>query len=549
MDVGGCEMNSSCIEAFRRFVEEALGRLSFEELARRFKEGLAENPVFSEIEKSGALGKNVIIILGGRGCGKTLLLRYIKYRLESDGWVFKYINGTEFVKPAKEQAEKMLQNIIAEEESKLSGETATRLAVAIDDVAEAVEIAADFLKKQVELAKKYEGRFKLILATQSERPGTLILLRKTLPEAPFAEMFFGEDPKESIVGSFKTSYIAKRTVALFRGAALINLDAYWSSMRDLDRVEDLAEAIVKIAEFYARNAPTYCSDAVKLVSEVKHGLALIALSTTPKIIDDQDVTVIIEYGREKDGALNGLGIAELLTKLFAESEIRDIALEAEKTYSVLKAVEVKSIDTDNVEEALLEMAPGTGYMTALENIPVKSIVPIQLQPSTATTKPAQQAGKPSRRYGPRVNAIEVKLERSGREITRYIILVSLKTDRRGYIATSSIEKIRKLVELKVPSKAEERYLVVIVPTWQDIAALHKALGPEHMKKKGVDVLPIFTDELSGLEKAFILHTINRTLPAKFQSIAPKILAGTLLLSLRGERGTPHLAYLMLPYVA
>ena len=35
-------------------------------------------------------------------------------------------------------------------------------------VAEAVEIAADFLKKQVELAKKYEGRFKLVLVTQSE---------------------------------------------------------------------------------------------------------------------------------------------------------------------------------------------------------------------------------------------------------------------------------------------------------------------------------------------------------------------------------------------
>jgi hypothetical protein len=541
-------VSSSCTDAFRRFIEEALGRLSFEEVVRRFREGLAENPVFSEIEKSGALGKNIVIILGGRGCGKTLLLRYIKYKLESDGWVFKYINGTEFTKLVKQQAEKILQNIIAEEESKLSGETATKLAVAIDDVAEAVEIAADFLKKQIELAKKYEGRFKLILATQSERGGTLILLRKTLPEASFAEMFFGERPEETIVESFKTSYIDRRTVTLFRGAALINLDAYWSSMRDLDRVENLAEAIVKIAEFYARNAPIQCSDALKLVSEVKHGLALIALSTMPKIIDDQDVIAIIEYRREEDGALNGLGIAELLAKLFVDPDIKGVALEAEKTYSVLKNVKT-GISTDAVENALLKIASETSYMTALENIPVKSIVPIQLQPGTATTKPAQQAGKPSRRYGPRVNAVEVKLARSGREITRYIILVSLKTDRRGYIAISSIEKIRELVGLKVPSKAEERYLVVIVPTWQDLTAMYKALGPEHIKRKGVDVLPIFTDELSDLEKVFILQTINETLPAKFQSIAPKILAGTLLLSLRDERGIPHLAYLMLPYVA
>jgi hypothetical protein len=541
-------MSSSCTEAFRRFIEEALGRLSFDEVVRRFREGLAENPVFSDIEKSGALGKNIIIILGGRGCGKTLLLRYIKYKLESDSWVFKYINGTEFIKPVKQQAEKILQNIIAEEESKLSGETASKLAVAIDDVAEAVEIAADFLKKQIELAKKYEGRFKLILATQSERGGTLILLRKTLPEASFAEMFFGERPEGSIVESFKTSYIDRRTVTLFRGAALINLDAYWSSMRDLDRVEDLAEAIVKIAEFYARNAPIYCSDALKQVSEVKHGLALIALSTMPKITDDQDVTAIIEYRREEDGALNGLGIAELLTKLFVDPDIRDIAFEAEKTYSVLKNVKT-SINTDAVENALLKIASETDYMTALENIPVKSIVPIQLQPGTATTKPVQQAGKPSRKYGPRVNAIEVKLARSGREITRYIILASLKTDRRGYIVTSSIDKIRELVELKLPSKAEERYLVVIVPTWQSLTAVYKALGPEHIKRKGVDILPIFIDELSDLEKVFILQTINEMLPAKFQSIARKILAGTLLLSLRDERRIPHLAYLMLPYVA
>lgn len=541
-------MSSSCTEAFRRFIEEALGRLSFEEVVKKFREGLAENPVFSEIEKSGALGKNIVIILGGRGCGKTLLLRYIKYKLESDGWVFKYINGTEFTKLVKQQAEKILQNYLAEEESKLSGETATKLAVAIDDVAEAVEIATDFLKKQIELAKKYEGRFKLILATQSERGGTLILLRKTLPEASFAEMFFGERPEGTIVESFKTSYIDRRTVTLFRGAALINLDAYWSSMRDLDRVENLAEAIVKIAEFYARNAPIQCFDALKQVSEVKHGLALLALSTMPKIIDDQDVVVIIEYRREEDGALNGLSIAELLVKLFVNPDTRDIAIEAEKTYSVLKNVET-SISADAVENALLKIASETGYMTALENIPVKSIVPIQLQPGTATAKPAQQAGKPSRKRGPRVNAVEVKLTRSGREITRYIILTSLKTDRRGYITASSIEKIRELVELKVPSKAEERYLVVIVPTWQSLTAVYKALGPEYIKRKGIDVLPVFTDELSDLEKVFILQTIIKTLPAKFQSIAPKILAGTLLLSLRDERRIPHLAYLMLPYVA
>jgi hypothetical protein len=541
-------MSTSCIEVFRKFIEEALGRLSFEEVERRFKAGLAENPVFAEIEKSNALGKNIIIILGGRGCGKTLLLRYIKHKLESWNWEFKYINGTEFSKLEKQQAEKTFQSIIAEEESRLSKEAGVKLAVAIDDVAEAVEIATDFLRKQVELAKKYEGRFKLVLATQSERVGTLALLRKTLPEAPFAEMFFGEDPQGTIIDSFKTSYVVKRTVTLFRGAALINLDAYWSSMRDLDRVEDLAEAIVKIAEFYAKNTPTYCADAIKQVSDVKYGLALIALSTMPKIISDPEVTIIIEYRRAEDGSLNGLGIAELLAKLFTDSEIRSIASEAEKTYSVLKDVKT-SITTDEVEKALLKIASALGYMTPLESLQIKSIVPIQPQPSTTAPKTAQQAGRTARKYGPRANVIEVKLGSMGREVTRLIVLASLKTDRRGYVMSSSMEKIKELADLKIPSKAEERYLAVIVPTRQDITALYKALGPEYVKRKGIDVLPLLIDELSDLEKAFIRQTINETLPSKFQGVALKILAGTLLLNLRDERGVPHLAYIMLPYVA
>jgi hypothetical protein len=541
-------MSLSCVETFRKFVEETLGRLPFEEIERRFKAGLAENPVFAEIERSNALGKNIIIILGGRGCGKTLLLRYIKYKLESESWEFKYIIGAYLSALEQHQAEKTAQNIIAEEETKLSREARIKLAVAIDDAAELVEVAADFLKKQVELAKKYEGRFKLVLATQSERGGTLTLLKRLLSEAPFAEMFFGENPREAIIDNFKTSYIEKRVVSLFRGAALINLDAYWSRMRDLDKVEDLAEVIVKIADFYAKNAPAYCTEAVKHVSDVKHGLALIALSTLPKIAGDQEVRIIIEYGKPEDRSLNGLGIAELLARLFTDPEIRDIAEEAEKIYSVLKDAK-PGITLDQVEESLLKIASEINYMTPLENLPVKSLVPIQPQPSTGASETAPRAEKKVRRYGPRVNAIEVKLRSTSGERTRYIMLVSLKSDRRGYITTSSLERIRTLVELEVPQQSEERYLAVIVPTRQDLIALYKALGPKYIKRKGIDVVPLLIDELSGLEKAFVLHTINKTFPPKFQKYAAKILAGSILLSLRDERGIPHLAYLMFPYVA
>jgi len=540
----------SCIEVFRRFIEEATGRMSFEEIEQRFKEALDENPVFAEIDKSGALGKNIVIVLGGRGCGKTLLLRYIKYKLSGEGWEFKYINGADISKLVKQQAEKVFQDLLTEQESKLARDPRRRIVAAIDDVAETVEIAEEFLKKEVELVKKYEGRLKLFLATQSERLGTLVLLKRTLPGSPFAEMFFGEDPRGIILENFKNSYIRKRAVTLFRGAALINLDAYWSSMRDLDRVGDLASAIVKIAKFYAKNAPTYCDEAVKMVTDVRHGLAMMALSTTPKIASDPETTILIEYRREGEGALNGLGIAELLGMFFANPAVMSLADEAERTYSILKEVK-SSISVDDIEEALFKACSESEYMTSLKEAPVSSIVPIQPRPpsSTATAQPSQQPRRGVRKYGPRANIIEVKVRSGGRETTRFIILTGLRTDARGYITTGSIKKVNELVELRVPNKAEERYLVVFIPTREGIKALYKALGPEYIKRRGLDVLPLFMDELSDLEKAFVRAVLAETLPPRFQKLALKILTGTLLLSLRDDRGIPQLAYLMLPHVA
>jgi polynucleotide 5'-kinase involved in rRNA processing len=85
MEVGGVMSQAPCVEEFVSFLQEVSGRLSFEDVEKRFAKALEENPVFAEIEKSGALGKNIIIILGGRGCGKTLMIRYIKHKLGRQG--------------------------------------------------------------------------------------------------------------------------------------------------------------------------------------------------------------------------------------------------------------------------------------------------------------------------------------------------------------------------------------------------------------------------------------------------------------------------------
>jgi hypothetical protein len=552
MEVGGVMSQAPCVEEFVSFLQEVSGRLSFEDVEKRFAKALEENPVFAEIEKSGALGKNIIIILGGRGCGKTLMIRYIKHKLGRQGG-FKYINGAVLAEQVKTQGEKVFQQLIEEQEKMLSQSKDSTLTVAIDDVAEAVEIARNFLMKEVELARKYEGRFKLVLATQSERVVaervmTVELLKVVLPQAPFAEMFFGEEPRRSLLESFRNSYISRRPVTLFRAAALINLDAYWSSLRALDRVKDLAEAIVKLAEFYAKNAGSYCREAIDMVAKYKLGLAMLALSSLPKVVRDPEAKAVIEYSRGGDEqALNGLGITQLLLEYFKNPEKARLAGEVEKVYNSLGKLR-GGVSVDDVEEVLLKACNTINYMTPYRDVPVSSIVP--LQPQAGAGKP----GTGRRRYGPRVDLIEVRASSGGgREERRYVVLHCLRTDKRGYVTSKSLKKLEELVQYGVPSEAELRYLVVLIPSKKHAKDLLKALGLSHTGRRGRDVLPLFIDSLTDVEKGFIYLVKTGTLgngttiPPEVQEVLNRIVIGTLTLSLRDDAGIPQLAYLMLPY--
>jgi hypothetical protein len=533
-----------------RFISETAGRLTFEEVEGLFKEALDENPVFAEIDRSGALGKNIIIIVGGRGCGKTMLLRYIKYKLEGEGWKFVYDTGTSIIrragKPENEKVPQVLRNLFSKQESELDSDPEVRIALAIDDVAEAIPLASDELKRGVDLADRYGGRFKVILATQSERPGTRTLLEKVLPQAPFAEKFFGENPGETLMRNLADSYIRGRAVTLFRGAALINLDAYWSRMRSLDRVEDLSKTIVKIAEFYARNRHPYCGEAVNMIEEVRHGLALLALRSVPKVVagGGRQESFLIEYWQDDDGALNGQGIAWILRAFLLERETQDLARKAENTYSYIAGVVERGrrLNPDDVEEVLLQAASTLGYRT-LKKAPLSAFMRVdqhQQQPHQ------QQGGRRARAPGPQVNVIVATKTR------RYFVLTSLKTDERGYITTHSIKKLETLIAMGVHSETDQRYLVVLIPTTDDIKALHNALRLDRtggVGRLGIDVIPVLLDRLSDMEATFIRFVKNQSLlPPEFRKIALRLVMSTLLLSLRDNLDTPHLAYLMLPEV-
>ena len=551
----------SCSGSIIHFLERIIGRLSFKEVEKLFSKALDENPVFASIRHEGALGKNIIVLLGGRGCGKTLALRYFKHSLSKDGWDFIYVDGSQL---KGNESSNPLKQIIKEIENKLRQDSDYKVVIAIDDVVEANELARECLKYEASsLVHKYAGRVKLILAMQSERVtaegvATIQLLKTVLGQAPNAEMFFGERPVEVIEDSFKSSYICRDLVALFRGAAIVNLDAYWSSFRSLNDVPRLANVIIDIMKFYVSNIDSKCNVMVNEVDKHKHGLALLALSSLPKVADPAE-RIIIEYAgrvhRNLDwpiSALNGLGIAELLLRFFSDEKVRKLAEKAEKIYSYLSSIKVENISVEDVKKIIFDATS-----EVLCDIGVNAV---QNQKISALGLPLpQEAGEGRRRkYGPKIDIIAVRRRRAGREELTFLVLHDLRIDSRGYISSSSRNKLKKLIEMGVPSESELRYLVIIASSKKHAESILSDAG---IIRIGRDIVVLLADKLSNADRSFIslLHqlrsgareikSLNLEIDEEIRRIMYKIVIGTVLLNLRDLNDLPQLMYYLLPAIA
>ncbi|MEM2002997.1 MAG: AAA family ATPase, partial [Candidatus Methanomethylicaceae archaeon] len=493
--------SASCIEEFIRFLDKTMGRLSFNLVESSFSKAFDSNPVFVDIERRGGFSKNIIVVLGGRGCGKTLTIRYIKHRFEKD-WSFVYVSGKDLVGT---QGFNEFKQKISNKADEVKKDPKLKVIIAIDDVAEASEVSLGYLRNEVlEMVREHAGRLLLVIAAQSERvlPGlgtTLQILKSVLGRAPSAEMFFGENPESNIERLFKTSYINRNPVILFRGATLINLDAYWSRLRSLNSVEELADAIVKIAEFYARNLGIPCDSVLNEVRRKKYGLALLALSSLPKVTDPDD-RVVVEYVGEVAGAgsaqepsaLNGLGVAELLRGFFTKPDVSHLAEKAEKLYAELLSLHLSDIDVEDVKRALLESCGSAHYMRVLEDLSVSAFGISAMQEREEESK--------RRKYGPRVDVIEVGGH--GQRL-KYVVVHCLRKDKKGYIMSGTLNKLRELIGLGVPRKSESRYLIVLLPSRRHLRSLYSATGPAGLARKGQDFFPLFVDGLADTEKSLI----------------------------------------------
>lgn len=546
-----------CINDIISFLERITGRLSFEEVEKLFSKGLDKNPIFTGIRDKGAFGKNIVVLLGGRGCGKTLAIRYIKHYLSKTGWDFMYING---VRLKGEEALKLMRQIEENAESKLKQDSSYKVIIAIDDVVEADEAAREYLKDSIiSLVHKYAGRVKLVLAAQSERVtaegvATIQLLKLVLGEAPHAEMFFGERPIETIEKSFKSSYIARTPVALFRGAAIVNLDAYWSNLRSLENLEKLADVIVEITDFYVSNIDDNCSRLIDKVKKYKYGLALLALSSLPKIAHPVE-RIVIEYKGpihpdldNPISALNGLGIAELMLRFFTDEGTKRLAEKAERIYNYLKSIRVENIGTEDVKEIILNASEILPYVDVVREGAV-TVLGISLPQETG------EKGK-RRKYGPKIDLIYVKRSIEHTE-NPSIVLHDLRTDKRGYISSSSLNKLRKLIEIGIPGKSELRYLVVIVPSRKHMKAIYRCVP---ITRIGEDVLVLLADTLSNTDRSLIYLLYSKTnsdeeikrlgfeITEEILHILYKIVIGTVLFNLRDHNGVPQLVNYLLPTI-
>ncbi|PUA33345.1 MAG: hypothetical protein B7O98_02655 [Zestosphaera tikiterensis] len=559
-----------------KFLEDATKRQSFQQIKEMFKKKLDENPIFQALVREGALGKNIIVILGGRGCGKTLVIRYIEHYL-SGSWKLEYVNFGEQTaeKGGREGQNSMkkegapadfLRSTVEKIETALKNSPTARIALALDDLAEAEEEALKYIRdKLVPMVNKYAGRFMLILALQSERitaerATTLQILKVCLAEAPGAEMFFGEFPEESIESAFRNSYTRGKFVQLFRGASIVNLDAYWSRLRRLERINELAEVIASIADFYITNASGgECSSLLEEVRKYKHGLAVLTLSSLPKaslseriIAEVHEGGSYLSYPNYSVASLNGLGIAELLLGFLRDRNIRVLAEKLSKFYEELRSQSMSQPDPEIVKDAILKAVEQVlqkhGVYRQDRGIEVyrdQSIRALGLElPYSKEAQGAVSEGR-RRKRGPQIDFIHIRSDRI------FLVVHALRADRRGYISSSTLNKLRELIELKVPSAAEARYLVVIVPNARSANAVSRVVP---VPRIGVDVLVLTVDALSGIDSALV-HKIAgegdklaKEYGDEFTTVLYMIVAGTVLLNLRTPQGEPTLAYYLFPQI-
>ncbi|WP_131160168.1 ATP-binding protein [Aeropyrum pernix] len=528
-----------CVNQLLKFLDSIRGRLSFRMVERLFSRGLDENPIFEAISKSGALAKNVIIILGGRGCGKTLVMRYIKHYFEPEGWDYKYFSGDQF----KEADAQELMKIISETRNLLENSEDYKVIVGIDDVVEASEATRDTIKNQlVPLAVDYAGRIKLVISVQSERVvGTttvLHILEDTLGRSPKAEMLFGEYPGEVLGKQFRESYVRKDPIKLFRGAAMINLDAYWSRFRSLDMAEELADVIIRLAEFYKYNSGVgECREVFEELLKYKRGLALIALASMPKTLYPYEKIVIEYISPEPDTpspALNGLGISDLIYK-FISGELRGLSEAAERLYSRLSQQRVTA-DVDDIKEAIMESASELAYA---------SVVRGALPEALGIEVPEAEQRRKRKPLRPRLDFIYIDRVVGGQPSRVNIIIHVLKPDAKGYVVSSSLYKLARLVELNIPSEAEGNYLAVIVPSRAHMRAVYRYV---EIKRIGRDILVVLADSLGELDNSVVKTLADKNASEEELRLLRHIFLGTTLFNLRDNRNVPQLIYYLAPTV-
>lgn len=541
-------MGSYCVDELLKFLGRVTPRPTLSALTEAFRDGFEENPVFKKLFESGAHAKNLIILVGSSGTGKTTTLAYLKHLLERDGWRFVYYSGRELGDDRVKSLDKELSEV--EESVRRGG----RVVLAFDDVVEATPLFAEFVRanlSRILLAEGVEGSTKLVLAVRSESPrgdvGAVEWLDAAVGLAVGVNALLGEDPGSVLRSAVEGSYAERAFVKTFRGASVVNLDAFWARYRDLNAVPDLGEAMISILDFYTRNAGLEgeCADLHSELEAVSKGLALLALARLPSLSSRSNA--IVEHG---EWGLNPATILKILLRASVDRQVYAVAKALSDLYDGLSKTEVRSLEPRDVVRAVVR-ACGTvrelGYSRSLRSV---------LERATPDVLGLYDRGGPARgRRGPEFALVHVSRAGEGtREAEdRYVVLTYISTDSRGYVRTGDLSRVKKLASLGVPRASEGRYLAVVIPSKHHYTHVYRAV---RMDEVGRSVFVFPAESLRGVAAAFVsryaggelLKTAEELgIPAETsEDVLGRAVFSTLALSLRDSWGRPVLAELLLP---
>jgi hypothetical protein len=520
---------------YSQLYDIASGRKNYSDL-RSFAEKAvnagASNPVYDEV-RSALIYPSLSIIVGARGSGKTTLLALASYDLEANGYHVIYVT------PNYRQVEctKLQQ----------SG----KIALLLDDFAEYDDALLNNLKICFEKLEENPSRYKIIIATQSEK-NPVASIGKIVDLLTRPWMFFGSRSAEEIKNNLTNYigtllYVSGKSFERLRAASVVSLDAFWARYRSFGTLSSLIDLLRRMTAFYAYGIFGKSETAKKLTDEAASlfdAVAVALLARPPVIRSEASYVFILETAEEATlmedmtaYELNGRGVVLALANAF-ESAFSD-TVERRKWLEEYKRVAEKIKELEEIQVSSRELVntilEALKYYKQIRRLPIVDVSENYPVEKICGPLKANAETQKKRRRGPESGVIIVQ----GQSGTRYYVMLQ----HAGETSNGRLSgyQCKRLEILSKCANIVDRKLLFIVSMNSQLN-IAKCTDINKLES-GVEIL--YADSLQKSKEGGLVRELSNIQDEGLRKILAVLFLNSVLLKIRDRHRIPKLAIAVL----